>query len=51
MTEGRAWGSYPIMRKNGDWEVMECGWWLWVNSVWDINSVHEVGLSLQKIRR
>ena len=21
--EGRAWGSYPILRKNGDCEVME----------------------------
>ena len=21
--EGRVWGSYPIMRKNGDCEVME----------------------------
>ena len=20
---GRAWGSYPIMRKNGNWLVME----------------------------
>ena len=26
MTEGRAWGLYFIMRKNGDWEVTECGW-------------------------
>ena len=32
MTEGRVWGSYPIMRKNRDWEVMECGQWLWINS-------------------
>ena len=32
MMEGRACGSYPIMRKNGDCEVMECGQWLWVNS-------------------
>ena len=31
MTEGRVWGSYPIMRKNGDCEVTECGWWLWIN--------------------
>ena len=31
MTEGRAWGSYLIMRKNGDCEVTECGRWLWVN--------------------
>ena len=23
MMVGRAWGSYPIMRKNGDWLVME----------------------------
>ena len=30
---GRAWGLYPIMRKNGDCEVMECGQWLWVNLV------------------
>ena len=51
MTEGRVWGSYLIMRKNGDWEVTECGWWLWVNLAWDIDSVHEVGLSLQKIQR
>ena len=31
MMEGRAWGSYPIMRKNGNCEVTECGQWLWVN--------------------
>ena len=31
MTEGRTWGSYLIMRKNGDCEVTECGQWLWVN--------------------
>ena len=23
MMVGRAWGLYPIMRKNGDWLVME----------------------------
>ena len=23
MMVGRAWGSYPIMRKNGDWLVTE----------------------------
>ena len=51
MTEDRAWGSYPIMRKNGDCEVMECGQWLWVNSACDIDSIHEVGLFLQKIWR
>ena len=51
MMEDRAWGLYPIMRKNGDWEVTECGWWLWVNLAWDIDSVHEVGLSPQKIKR
>ena len=51
MTEDRAWGSYPIMRKNGDCEVTECGQWLWVNSACDIDSIHEVGLFLQKIRR
>ena len=32
MTECRAWDSYPIMRKNSNCEVIECGQWLWVNS-------------------
>ena len=51
MTGGKVWGSYPIMRKNGDWKVTECGQWLWINSAWNIDSVHEVGLSPQKIWR
>ena len=31
-TVGRAMGSYPIIRKNGDFPVMEWGQWLWANS-------------------
>ena len=31
-TVGRAMGSYPIIRKNGDFPVMEWGRWLWANS-------------------
>ena len=40
---GSARGSYPIIRKKGDFPVTECRQWLWVNSVWVIELAHVVG--------